>query len=159
MLDEKGQPVYTPEGKAVRVPRTDAEGEPLNGPIISLAWAVKFMIGELPQGSLTTAEGERAHAIMAACRKADQERERTGGASLIELDEEDYEYLMKTLFDDAEGRRLGVNMNNGAGIGGSLALNTFAPWMVIAVRHALKVEQIAEPAKPLTLLQGDNAAE
>lgn len=114
-------------------------GEPMetnvgtpNTPMIevwSLSKWVSFLVGRIPQGKLLSADGEKMMNVFIACRQA----EKVEGVGVIELDDDYYSWLLKILFDDAEGRRLGLD--------GAYALNTFGlPSMV--VKKALEQLQI-----------------
>jgi len=100
----------------------------------SLARWVSFLVGRIPQGKLLSADGEKMLGVLIACRRADK----VDGVGVIELEDDYYSWLLKILFDDAEGKRLGLD--------GAYALNTYGlPSMV--VQKSLEQLQIRPEAE------------
>lgn len=94
----------------------------------SLAKYVQLMVSAIPVHKLSTGDGHKAFAILSACHKAE-------GTGVIELQDDHYAFLLKLLFDDAEGKRLTEGKCEG-----SIALGLFG-YVAIAVEQALKQMQ------------------
>lgn len=109
--------------------------KPLSGWIKSIL----INLGQVAARNLTMVDNEHAYAVLRACRRAEHGHD-DGVGGTLRLEDDNHAWLMKTLFDDETGKRLGkVQGQNGEWLNpaGAIAVQFTDPWMCVVMKRLL----------------------